>query len=388
VASHNVYRIYCYGADSKDTSGKSLGGWGAILRYDNYIKEIWGVENNYTDKQLSLLACVEALKLIKFRDKKVEIYIAGDLFPNVLNNGLSDLHATDDELEHDKEKNNSLKLLAEGLNVCHCEIKDDIATFYINSAKNLVLNALIQRGGGSSIKKITSSDKEETTQSIQLLANESADSRSILATMQYEYSQASSEEHLQKDTAYGKNESATLHKPGDRVLSKEQVLRSLKTGKSLFDPSFVVPDDALSIPAKCSPMCSGTTSKNPSDKKPVENSEQNGLHLGEKEQDSQVIEAHCQICGRLIRLRPALASKAKPNEGITCIRCEVKQEDRRKMASPETNDSGSLCPVCSGTGHLERKLGPRTSHMVSVTCTNCMGSGYIYQNYSSEFFSR
>ena len=41
------------------------GGWGAILKYNNYKKEISGYESMTTNNRMELLAVIEALKLIK-----------------------------------------------------------------------------------------------------------------------------------------------------------------------------------------------------------------------------------------------------------------------------------------------------------------------------------
>lgn len=41
------------------------GGWGAILRYNSYEKEISGGEKNTTNNRMELMAVIESLKLLK-----------------------------------------------------------------------------------------------------------------------------------------------------------------------------------------------------------------------------------------------------------------------------------------------------------------------------------
>lgn len=54
--------IYTDGACS---GNPGPGGWGAILRYNNHEKEIFGAENNTTNNRMELLAVINSLKLLK-----------------------------------------------------------------------------------------------------------------------------------------------------------------------------------------------------------------------------------------------------------------------------------------------------------------------------------
>ena len=62
--------IYTDGACSGNP-GK--GGWGAILKYGDYTKEISGYAESTTNNKMELQAVIEALKLIK-KDYDIEIF--------------------------------------------------------------------------------------------------------------------------------------------------------------------------------------------------------------------------------------------------------------------------------------------------------------------------
>ena len=50
-----------------------LGGWGAILMYDDYKKEISGFEENTTNNIMEITAVLKAVKLLKF-ESDLHIY--------------------------------------------------------------------------------------------------------------------------------------------------------------------------------------------------------------------------------------------------------------------------------------------------------------------------
>ncbi len=66
---HNVV-IYTDGACS---GNPGPGGWGAILMYDDYKKEISGYNENTTNNIMEITAVLEALKLLK-EECKVKVY--------------------------------------------------------------------------------------------------------------------------------------------------------------------------------------------------------------------------------------------------------------------------------------------------------------------------
>lgn len=66
--------IYCDGACSGNQFKENIGGWGAILKFCNHEKEIYGAINKTTNNRMELLACVKALDLIKTSTHKIRIY--------------------------------------------------------------------------------------------------------------------------------------------------------------------------------------------------------------------------------------------------------------------------------------------------------------------------
>ena len=66
--------IYCDGACSGNQFLNNQGGWGAVLRYKDAIKEIYGGERNTTNQRMELTACIKALEQIKKKDISIEIY--------------------------------------------------------------------------------------------------------------------------------------------------------------------------------------------------------------------------------------------------------------------------------------------------------------------------
>jgi ribonuclease HI len=66
--------IYCDGACSGNQSSKNLGGWGAVLKYNDRLKEICGGERNTSNQRMELTACIRALETIKSGDIPIDIY--------------------------------------------------------------------------------------------------------------------------------------------------------------------------------------------------------------------------------------------------------------------------------------------------------------------------
>ena len=77
-----IINIYTDGA-CKGNPGP--GGWGAILEYGDYKKEIYGGDALTTNNIMELTAVIEALKLVK---KKSSIHITTD--SKYVKNGISD----------------------------------------------------------------------------------------------------------------------------------------------------------------------------------------------------------------------------------------------------------------------------------------------------------
>jgi ribonuclease HI len=66
--------IYCDGACSGNQYRTNTGGWGAILRQGNRLKEIRGGERDTTNQRMELTACIRALQQIKSGKYDVEVY--------------------------------------------------------------------------------------------------------------------------------------------------------------------------------------------------------------------------------------------------------------------------------------------------------------------------
>jgi ribonuclease HI len=66
--------IYCDGACSGNQSPNNVGGWGAVLKYGDKLKEICGGERNTSNQRMELTACIRALETIKSRDIPIDIY--------------------------------------------------------------------------------------------------------------------------------------------------------------------------------------------------------------------------------------------------------------------------------------------------------------------------
>ncbi|MCX6004270.1 MAG: ribonuclease HI [Chloroflexi bacterium] len=66
--------IYCDGACSGNQFQKNIGGWGAILRYKDSVKEIYGGEINTSNQRMELTACIKALEQLKPGDHEITVY--------------------------------------------------------------------------------------------------------------------------------------------------------------------------------------------------------------------------------------------------------------------------------------------------------------------------
>lgn len=78
--------IFCDGACSNNQQRLNLGGWGAVLSFDDTkTKEIYGGEKNTTNNRMELTACIRALEAVKRRDLPVEIYSDSAYMVNCIN---------------------------------------------------------------------------------------------------------------------------------------------------------------------------------------------------------------------------------------------------------------------------------------------------------------
>ena len=66
--------IYCDGACSGNQFRDNAGGWGAILKYGDNVKEIYGSELNTSNQRMELTACIRSLEQLKSLKYEVEVY--------------------------------------------------------------------------------------------------------------------------------------------------------------------------------------------------------------------------------------------------------------------------------------------------------------------------
>jgi len=77
--------IYCDGACSGNQFDVNKGGWGAVLQYQDKVKEIWGGEDNTTNQRMELIACIKALEQIKDSNLAIEVYSDSAYLVNCIN---------------------------------------------------------------------------------------------------------------------------------------------------------------------------------------------------------------------------------------------------------------------------------------------------------------
>lgn len=79
--------IFCDGACSGNGKEDNVGGWGAVLKYKEQLKEICGGASMTTNNIMELTAAIEALKTLKSSDLVVDIYSDSAYVVNCFNNG-------------------------------------------------------------------------------------------------------------------------------------------------------------------------------------------------------------------------------------------------------------------------------------------------------------
>jgi ribonuclease HI len=78
-------QIYCDGACSGNQFGKNSGGWGAILKYKDKVKKLYGAERNTSNQRMELTACIKALEAIKINSINIDIYSDSAYLINCMN---------------------------------------------------------------------------------------------------------------------------------------------------------------------------------------------------------------------------------------------------------------------------------------------------------------
>ena len=77
--------IYCDGACSGNQFKNNKGGWGAVLKFNDYIKELYGGERNTTNQRMELTACIRALAEVKAENIDIEVYSDSAYLVNCIN---------------------------------------------------------------------------------------------------------------------------------------------------------------------------------------------------------------------------------------------------------------------------------------------------------------
>jgi ribonuclease HI len=77
--------IYCDGACSGNQYRSNAGGWGAILKHGDLLKEIHGGELNTTNQRMELTACIRALEQLKSGKYSIEVYTDSAYLVNCIN---------------------------------------------------------------------------------------------------------------------------------------------------------------------------------------------------------------------------------------------------------------------------------------------------------------
>ena len=85
VARDNII-IYCDGACSGNQYRINAGGWGAILKQGDLLKEIHGGELNTTNQRMELTACIRALEQLKSGKYDVAVYTDSAYLVNCIHN--------------------------------------------------------------------------------------------------------------------------------------------------------------------------------------------------------------------------------------------------------------------------------------------------------------
>lgn len=79
--------IYTDGACSGNQRKENKGGWGAVLLFNEHMKELKGGELNTTNQRMELTASIKALESLKTNDHPVEIISDSAYLVNCMNQG-------------------------------------------------------------------------------------------------------------------------------------------------------------------------------------------------------------------------------------------------------------------------------------------------------------
>ena len=71
----NVINVYCDGGCRGNQNEENVGSWGVYITYKEKVIELGAYEINTTNNKMELKACIEALKVIKKKNIKVNVYL-------------------------------------------------------------------------------------------------------------------------------------------------------------------------------------------------------------------------------------------------------------------------------------------------------------------------
>ena len=77
--------IYTDGACSGNQFSHNTGGWGAVMKYKDSTKEIYGGERNTTNQRMEIVACIKALEHMKTVSIHIVIYSDSAYLVNCMN---------------------------------------------------------------------------------------------------------------------------------------------------------------------------------------------------------------------------------------------------------------------------------------------------------------
>lgn len=77
--------IYCDGGCRGNQNTENVGGWGAVFKYKDKVKELYGGEKNTTNNIMELTAAIKALESIKTTHIPIQMYIDSAYVINGMN---------------------------------------------------------------------------------------------------------------------------------------------------------------------------------------------------------------------------------------------------------------------------------------------------------------
>ncbi len=66
--------LYCDGGCRGNQGKVNVGGWGALLKWGDHTKEIYGGERNTTNNKMELTAAIEGLRAVKNKTVGIDVY--------------------------------------------------------------------------------------------------------------------------------------------------------------------------------------------------------------------------------------------------------------------------------------------------------------------------